>query len=375
MDTYFADPERTGKNELIAEIEIVKTNPIMSGLLHSISGLLAILDEHRQIVALNDSFLKMLGIGNPSEALGLRPGEALRCIHAEEEPAGCGTTRYCSTCGAAVAIVSSLGRDKPVERICALTAQQGGKKVDLSLLVRSQPIKINDKRFLLLFLQDITLQEQRAALERTFFHDINNLLTGLVGASELLSHESGENDLARIVYHSALRLTKEVEIQRCLSSSESCTYQPIWHKFAVENILEELRTFFASHPAASTKRIHFHPSQNLSIQTDLSLILRVLGNIITNALEATDEHGEVKVWVEHDDAAVIFCVWNRKPIPEDIALRIFQRNFSTKKGAGRGIGTYSMKLFGERILGGRVSFTSSEPDGTIFKFSLPRDQR
>jgi hypothetical protein len=33
-----------------------------------------------------------------------------------------------------------------------------------------------------------------------------------------------------------------------------------------------------------------------------------------------------------------------------------------------------MKLFGELILGGRISFTSSESDGTIFKFSLPRDQ-
>jgi sensor histidine kinase regulating citrate/malate metabolism len=55
-------------------------------------------------------------------------------------------------------------------------------------------------------------------------------------------------------------------------------------------------------------------------------------------------------------------------VPE-ISNRLFQRNFSTKSEAGRGIGTYSMKLFGEKVLGGKVSFTSSEEDGTLFKFS------
>lgn len=94
-------------------------------------------------------------------------------------------------------------------------------------------------------------------------------------------------------------------------------------------------------------------------------------NMVTNALEATDENGTVKVWFEQDEKFLVFCVWNGKLIPEEVQLRIFQRNFSTKEGAGRGIGTYSMKLLGEKILGGKVSFTSSET-GTIFQFAIPR---
>lgn len=65
------------ESELAIEIEIVSSNPVVTGLLHSISGLLAVLDEHRQIVSLNDSFLQMLGIEDPSKALGLRIGDAL----------------------------------------------------------------------------------------------------------------------------------------------------------------------------------------------------------------------------------------------------------------------------------------------------------
>jgi PAS domain-containing protein len=77
MDTYFASPERADKNELLTAIEAARNSPVISGLLRSVGGLLAILNVHRQVVALNDSFIKMLGIDSPEQAFGLRPGEAL----------------------------------------------------------------------------------------------------------------------------------------------------------------------------------------------------------------------------------------------------------------------------------------------------------
>lgn len=227
MDTCFAPAERAKKEEFLSEIAIVKTNPVMTGLLHSITGLLAILDEHRQILALNDSFLKMLGIDDPAEALGLQPGEALQCIHAHEEPAGCGTTRFCSTCGAAIAIVTSLQEAKPAERLCALATRRGEQEVDIVLLVKSHPIELAGERFLLLFLQDVTLQQQRAALERTFFHDVNSMLSGLLGASEMLFLEKSHSDLVKMIYQSSVRLKHEVAIQKCLLQSEARTYQPL----------------------------------------------------------------------------------------------------------------------------------------------------
>jgi len=372
MDTYFAPAERADDNDLVTEIQIINNNPVMTGLLHSISGLLAILDEHRQIVALNDSFLQMLGIDDPAKALGLRQGEALQCIHAHEEPAGCGTTKFCSTCGAAIAIVSSLEQDKPDERICALTAKRADVTIDIVLLVRSNPIKIDGKRFLLLFLQDISVQHQRAALERTFFHDINNMLSGLVGASELLALQNSKSDLVKIISRSSLRLTQEIQMQKCLLENVHFSYQPLRHEILPKQVIEELQSFFAKHPATLNKNIYFSTSGPiLSIKTDSSLLLRVLCNMITNALEATDEKGTVKVWFEQNHNLLSFCVWNDKTIREDVALRIFQRNFSTKEEAGRGLGTYSMKLFGEKFLGGKVDFTTSLQEGTVFKFSLP----
>ncbi len=371
MNSYFASPERADDKTLSCEIDFISNNPVMSGLLHSISGLLAVLNEHRQIIAFNESFLKMIGIDDPAGVLGLRPGEALECIHAHKEPAGCGTTKFCASCGAAVAMVSSLGQDRPVEKTCALTARRNQKDVDMVLMVKSHPLCIDGKKLLLLFLQDITRQQQRAALERTFFHDVNNLLQMLVGAGELAVYECRTTSTQNVL-KIAMRLHKEIVIQQCLFQDDSGAYQTVWESCTPGQVLEELQSLFRSHPAAKGKYIDFsHHVPVLSFRSDVSLLLRVVSNMVVNALEASDENGRVEIRCDHIDDTVCFSVWNDREISPKIINRIFQRNFSTKNQAGRGIGTYSMKLFGENILGGQVTFTTSGEQGTVFKITLP----
>lgn len=371
MKTYFASPDRTKPHTLAHEIDIVSQSPVMTGLLHSVNGLLAVLDANRQILALNDSFIKMLGIDDPHKALGLRPGEALHCIHAQDDPAGCGTTPFCSTCGAVIAIVSSLSEDRPIERICTLTACRGDNQVDIVLQVRSQPMTIQGQRFLLLFVQDVTLHQQRAALERAFYHDVNNMLTLLVGASELLNEEASSK-LSETIHHASLRLQQEVAIQRSLAQSNTNEYTPMWHTYTVGQIIDELRIVAEHHPSAINKKILFsNNNREASIRTDLSLVIRVLLNMVINALEATIDAGQIKIAVRAWNHDIVFEVWNAQTIPDDVARRVFQKNFSTKNQPGRGVGTYSMKFFGEKILGGGVSFFSSPEQGTLFKLSLP----
>ncbi len=369
MDTYFASIERSDETELASEITSISESPVVSGLLDSANGLLAILNEKRQVVALNDSFIKKLGIEDPGKVLGLRPGEVLDCIHAHEKPNGCGTTKLCSTCGAAIAIVASLDQDRPIERTCALTSIDNNTSKDLALLVKSQPIRIDNRRFLLLFIQDITKQQQSAALERIFFHDVGNMLSILDGASELLIEEN-PSELVNTIQQISLRLQKEVEIQQCLVFN-SCDYQPVWKKYDTTYILNEIKSFFANHPVRKGKNIHICKLEPpVSFKTDISLLICVLVNMVLNALEASSENEGIRIWLEHEIDSLTFCVWNNQEIPLKIARRIFQRNFSTKEQqSGRGIGTYSMKLFGEKALGGKILFSTSEAGGTIFRFT------
>lgn len=375
MDTYFAPAERATKDQLSQESEILEQSAVIEGLMETVGGLLAVLNEHRQIISLNDSFLKLLGIQDPMHALGLRPGNALNCVHANGSPAGCGTTKYCSTCGAAQAIVASLEQNKSVEETCAIKARNHGRDVDLVLNVRSHPISIQGTRFIMLFLRDITLEQQRAALERTFFHDINNMLSGLVGASEILARDTNKSPMVDIVRRSSLRLQKAVEIQRFLLECETDSYRLVPQPLSMDQLQEDLQALFSNHPAKIDKHLSIsHDLGALTIQTDVSLFQRVMANMITNALESSDPGSLVKVTFYQNDATINFSVHNDQLIPEDVKLRIFQRNFSTKSNTGRGIGTFSMKLFGEKILGGKIKFTSTEGEGTIFTFSLPLTQ-
>ena len=97
---------------------------------------------------------------------------------------------------------------------------------------------------------------------------------------------------------------------------------------------------------------------------------RVLGNLVKNAVEASSGGMKVVVGAAPVDGGVEFWVHNASAIPREAQLQVFQRSFSTK-GAGRGLGTYSVRLFAERYLGGKVSFESSEESGTIFRVVLP----
>ena len=371
MDTFFADPKRTDEKTLAEEISFVSENPLMTCLLLSLGGLLAVLNEQRQVVSLNDSFFKMLNLDNPLEILGLRVGEVLHCIHAQEEPAGCGTTQFCSSCGAVIAMVLSLIKNESVERNCVMTAIQKGALTDLVFHVRATPLLIQSRRFVLFFLQDITAGQQRAVLERTFFHDIRNMLAGIVGVSELLTSDPLNQTYPEVIHTLSKRLLKETEIQQYLLKADF-SYLPELSETTSGKVMEELKAFFTNHPLVQRKHLLFaDPLPGTVIKTDLSLLLRVLCNMVTNALEASDPEDAIKVWTEKREARITFFVWNRQAIDDQVALRIFQRNFSTKKESGRGIGTYAMKLFGEKMLGGAVSFSTSEKEGTLFSIGLP----
>ena len=373
LPTCFAPPERKSSLELAQDLQRTATNELVSGLMTVANGLLAVLNDKRQVVALNGAFLKLLGIDDVGAVLGLRPGECVNCIHAREMPGGCGTSSHCATCGAVVAIMAALVTHQPQERTCAMTVERDGQKSDLYFSVRSCPLVIDAGLYVLLFMQDISVQQHRACLDRAFFHDINNILCALIGKSEVLARQPcPPTDKLRELHHIVLRIAQEVAIQNALQKSLAASYMPLFSEISIHELLVEVRQIFHDHPLAAKRRLEVTaPPGDRLVSSDFHLVSRILINMVTNALEATGEGGTVTLAVDTHGQAVVFSVWNAEAIPEQIACRVFERNFSTKGDMGRGLGTYAMKIFGEKVLGGTVQFTSSPADGTTFNFSLP----
>jgi signal transduction histidine kinase len=167
------------------------------------------------------------------------------------------------------------------------------------------------------------------------------------------------------------RTVQEFSMQQALFNAMSHSYQPLYCTVSVNSLLDDLSETFRGHPLSRAIGLNVaRIDEWTALVTDPNLVNRILVNMVTNAFEASEPGEEVRVSVELGGNAVSFKVWNRKHIPQELALRIFNRNFTTKEGLGHGLGTYSMKFFGEKVLGGMVDFTSSEDEGTIFRLTL-----
>jgi len=373
--THFAPPQRLAEASLHEQIARITEHPLLEVLLTTVGGLLAVLNAQRQVLTLNKGLLDYLGIDAPEKALGLRLGEALHCPHAAEMSAGCGTSRFCSTCGAAIAQAIALDYHTSAERLCALEIPHDGSTSNLFLRIRATPLRLEGFDLILVFIDDVTRQQTSALAERAFFHDLNNTLTCLLNASETLA-ERASADLAPSasnVHKLTLRVVRELQLQRELMLADDIaqlTAAPA--PTSPGEILGDLQRMLRHHPSSTGRRVDISSEEpGITFVADSTLLLRVLANMAINALEATHTGGEIRIRAQVTPKGLEFSVWNETPIPPEIARRIFQRNFSTKGVLGRGLGTHSMKLVGERLLGGRVSFDSSAIDGTTFRFLVP----
>lgn len=373
MDTYFAPPQRTERRKLINQIEAISHNPIMDALLKTTSGILVVLNEDRQIVAINHAFLEQLQIGDAEEVLGLRLGESLHCAHAFEKPNGCGTTESCLSCGAAIAMMAAITDNHTHEQICALLSNKKDTLSHTCLLIKAMPMPLDHNRWILIYAHDITRQNFWINLEKIFFHDLNNILTSLHGNIQLLEMSLPENEEVVFIKMGIDRMIREVQMQKAFSHHKQEGIHMVKKKVYLSDIQKETRLIYDGHEAGINKYlIEQWPEQDILIHTDLILVSRILGNMILNAFEASKKYETIFLSTQVLNDHVLWEVRNSSHILPEIQKRIFQRHFSTKNGSGRGMGTYSMKLFGESYLNGRVSFVSSITDGTVFKFQLPR---
>jgi signal transduction histidine kinase len=167
------------------------------------------------------------------------------------------------------------------------------------------------------------------------------------------------------------RLLHEIQTQRNLMAAERGEYRLQLKPVAVPDLLREVAQIATGRAGAGDHPLQVSAGPELTITTDRTLLCRVLTNMVKNAIEAVAPGEQVRLWCEASPQQVTLRVHNPGTIPERAARRVFQRSFTTKRGVGRGLGTYSMKLFGEQYLQGKVGFTSSPETGTEFFIHLP----
>ena len=370
LPTEFAPAERAAQEEIMQQAGYFSDLGLFENFLISVPVSVLVLNKDRQAVYANQHALDFFEIEDLDDVLGKRPGELLNCQHAYETPGGCGTTKFCRHCGAAKAILASQSGDDAVHE-CRILQRELMNALDLRVWAR--PFYVHGEFFTIFSLMDISDEKRRRALERIFFHDVLNTAGVIQGAVELLPDIEGdtEEEIERMLCRVTERLVDEIKAQRDLASAESGELTLKVASFDSRLFLEDLGTTYAAHEVARGRHVRVAgDAASVMMASDKRLLGRVVGNMVKNALEAVGVDQTVTLTAVLLDDAIQFEVHNPTVMPQKAQLQVFQRSFSTK-GAGRGLGTYSIKLLTERYLGGRVSFSSKEGEGTIFRAVCP----
>jgi len=221
--------------------------------------------------------------------------------------------------------------------------------------------------------EDIT---ERKQIERIFFHDILNTAGSLNNMLEIINDDSlgdeERKELMKVLDEIAKRIIDEIITHRHLVSSEKSKIKLNIQKICSVNFLKRIYDSLNHADILENRLIKIsRESKNIEFETDETLLGRVIGNMIKNAIEASSAGETITISCNYDNGLIYFSVHNPAYIPEDIQSHLFNRSVSTK-GIGRGIGIYSMKFLTEKYLNGKISFTSSKKDGTKFEVSYPQ---
>lgn len=353
-------------------VEIDQGFDVLDSVLSAVPSFIMMVDADRRIVYANRAMLDFLDAPS-EEVLGRSPGEALECLNALEG-AGCGFAPACEYCGANRALQEAWRGLRTVQE-CHIMRTSELDPPALSLRIWATPINLQGTSLVLIAAVDISDEERRQELERIFFHDILNTATIIDGTVKLLLTMEPDEDAAHVkslLNQVAERLIDEIVRQRDFTALEARQLRPEAARIEVHAFLEGLVDSYLSHDAAGVQDIRVDLAMPpVALTIDKALLGRVLGNLLKNAVEASDAGQPITLGCRQDgEGRVEFWVHNASVMSDEVRTRVFQRAFSTK-GRGRGLGTYSARLLTERYLEGEISFTSEPGTGTIFRVRYP----
>lgn len=176
--------------------------------------------------------------------------------------------------------------------------------------------------------------------------------------------------LSKLIQSMTIQLQQLLELSR-LDMLET---QPQLADLGTADLFMELASIHGPKARHNGTRLVFHPGP-WTIRSDAQLAMRLLGNLIDNALKFTPG-GTVLVCARHRRDGVLIQVRDNGPgIPAKDRLAVFQEFYQVKNenrnpDAGLGLGLAIVQRIA-RSLGSAVTLRTAEGKGTVFSLRLP----
>ena len=210
-------------------------------------------------------------------------------------------------------------------------------------------------------------------------HDINNILTPIVGSVQLLKDTTKEKEnlkllsIIEICAYDGMNITNKVKrLTKKYNDNDSD-----FEIFSVDNVISDAIDLTKSKWLTGSifKGIKINIIKSLksneSVQGNITEIREVFINIITNAIDAMPKGGKIEVITKNKaNRAIIEIRDNGMGMKKETQKRIFEPFFTTKGNNGSGLGlsiSYNIILSHK----GSMEIESEENVGTSFIIKLP----
>lgn len=357
--------------------ELEKKRKEIQALLDGITDLMVVLSEDLVIQSVNHVFTEWHPEADPI---------GKHCYEVFNEGDG-----PCENCP----VLKALDREEITKDV--RISKEGDKLRHYELIASPLKTSVTGERHVLLFKRDVTLEKEYQAqfyqaekmatvgtLAAGVAHEINNPLTAISGFAEGLRRRLGRirgqvdpdiyddfEEYTDTILKECLRCRDIVKSLLTFSRPVASSLQPVNLNRCIEDTL-----FILKH--------HFKEQHKITVKTELyadlplikgdeSQLKQVIINLLTNALDATDEGGTIQVTTHTDQKgwAVFIVKDSGCGIPKDVQDRLFEPFFTTKpagKGVGIGLSTcYSIV----KNHNGEISVASEENKGSSFCVRIP----
>jgi PAS domain S-box-containing protein len=243
-------------------------------------------------------------------------------------------------------------------------------KLDEDLRVSVQPLTTAGTNLTLFSIIDTSQENRTRLLEQAFLHDLVNAAGSIQMLIDLLTEGPSRQERAeyiKLLQVSINRLLAEIYHEKMMLESAA----PIPSDFNVRGILTTLAEYYRKQPFARNCSIEIEKGEveSMRLQSDQMLLVRVLDNMLRNAIEATSQGGVVTMGCRQIDRELEFWVHNPNPISENVRTKIFCQSFGINDKETEGDAP-EIKLLSE-LCGGKVGVCCNPEFGTTYSVRYP----
>jgi signal transduction histidine kinase len=231
------------------------------------------------------------------------------------------------------------------------------------------------------YMEDVMRKEKLSlvgTMVSSILHDFKNPFSIISLGSYILQQKYGKEDpkAAKICANIEAQIRRMVDMANDLSAFARGEDEIELEYVSMEQLFAHFQELNAPYFQDESVTVEVHHN-NVSLQGDTSKLLRVLQNLVANAIEAihqTRKPGTITITAIDKGQTIYLSVADNGPgIPDEIQSRFFEPFITYGKSEGTGLGTAIVRSIVDAHQG-HIIFSTS-PTGTTFTIQLPKEAK